>query len=61
MQRQATRTAWRDQCIRRGMLHLDEKGALAHPSRTLFNKYVTELVTAGWISVNGETVTAVRE
>jgi hypothetical protein len=59
-----TKEAWRSECRRKGLMHLDP--GIAPPrytksSQAQFNQYVSELVTAKWVGVNGEAVRNTRK
>jgi hypothetical protein len=58
-----TKDAWRSECRRKGLMHLDPGGdppRYTKSSQAQFNQYVSELVTAKWVGVNGEAVRNTR-
>jgi AAA domain-containing protein/bifunctional DNA primase/polymerase-like protein len=59
-----TKEAWRSECRRKGLMHLDPGAApprYTKSSQAQFNQYVSELVTAKWVGVNGEAVRNTRK
>jgi hypothetical protein len=59
-----TKEAWRAECQRKGLMHLDPDKEHKHytkSSKSMFNQYLTELVTARWVGVNGEKVRNTRK
>ena len=59
-----TKEAWRSECWRKGLMHFDPGGGTTRytkSSQAQFNQYVSELVTAKWVGVNGEAVRNTRK
>jgi 5S rRNA maturation endonuclease (ribonuclease M5) len=59
----STKERWKRECWRRGMMATEpckDGTRYTKSSATLFNQYVRELVTAGWIVVDGEGVRIIK-